>query len=67
MERFEDFNVLLLGAIGAVTSLCFYFLLRTNLEAPVPFHVTPPAQIQPGWKGEILNDLSLKVRFLPYS
>ena len=61
MERLKDFNLLVLGAIGTATLFCFYLLLKKDHDAPVSYNVTPPTQIQPGWKGEILKEPTLKV------
>ena len=63
MENLEDPNIYVLGAIGTVTLLVFYFLFRRDTEAAVDYVVQPPAQTRPGWKGEILEELSLKVFF----
>ena len=60
MEQFDEYSSYVLGAVGAVT-LCFlYLLLRTDAEAPVPYNVTPPEQAQPGWRGEVLQEPTLK-------
>ncbi|KAF2792407.1 aldehyde dehydrogenase-like protein [Melanomma pulvis-pyrius CBS 109.77] len=61
MERLEDYSSYILGVIGILTLALSYFLLRTDPEAAVPYAVTPPAQAQPGWKGEVLAEPSLKV------
>ncbi|ORX93281.1 Aldehyde/histidinol dehydrogenase, partial [Clohesyomyces aquaticus] len=61
MERLEDFNLLVLGAIGTATLFCLYLLLKKDYEAPVSYNVTPPTQIQPGWQGGILEEPTLKV------
>lgn len=61
MQHYEEYNPLLLYAVGLATSYLLYVLLRRDPEAPVPYHVTPPEQIRPGWKGEVLEDLSMKV------
>jgi delta 1-pyrroline-5-carboxylate dehydrogenase len=62
MERFEDYNAYVLGAIGALTLGLFYILLRSDPEAAVAYNVTPPEQSNPGWKGEVLEEPTLKVR-----
>lgn len=62
MERLDDYNAYILGAIGAVTLFIFYILLKKDPEAPVPYNVTPPEQTKPGWKGEVLEEPSQKVR-----
>ncbi|KAK7179239.1 aldehyde dehydrogenase [Paraphaeosphaeria sporulosa] len=61
MERFEDHNPLLLYAVGVVTLYLFYRLFRTDPEAAVTYNVAPPGQVAPGWKGEVLQELSMKV------
>jgi hypothetical protein len=61
MERLEDYNVYILGIVGVVTLGLFYFLLRSDPGAAVPYDVTPPEQSKPGWKGEVLDEPTLKV------
>ncbi|KAF2464915.1 ALDH-like protein [Lindgomyces ingoldianus] len=61
MENLEDLKAYVASAIGLLTLLFFYLVLRKDLEAPVPYDVAPPAQIQPGWRGEVLDEPSLKV------
>ncbi|OAG05014.1 aldehyde dehydrogenase-like protein [Paraphaeosphaeria sporulosa] len=61
MERFEDHNPLLLYAVGVVTLYLFYRLFRIDPEAAVTYNVAPPGQVAPGWKGEVLQELSMKV------
>lgn len=61
MELLDDYNTYVLGTIGALTLAFFYFLLRSDPEAPVTYNVTPPAESQPGWTGEPLEELTLKV------
>ncbi|KAH6618840.1 Aldehyde/histidinol dehydrogenase [Boeremia exigua] len=61
MDGLDEYRTYVLGAVSAAT-LCFlYLLLRTDAEAPVPYHVTPPEQAQPGWKGQVLQEPTLKV------
>lgn len=62
MEHLEGSEAYVLGAVGAATLIVLYLLLRSNPEAPVPYNVTPPEQVKPGWKGEVLETPSLKVR-----
>ena len=38
-----------------------YLLLRSDPEAAVPYAIEAPAQAQPGWKGEVLAQPTLKV------
>jgi delta 1-pyrroline-5-carboxylate dehydrogenase len=61
MERLEDYNAYVVGIVGALTLSVFYLLLRSDPEAAVPYNVTPPQQSMPGWKGEVLEEPSLKV------
>jgi len=61
MERFEDYNTFVLGAIGALTLGLCYILLRSDPEAAVPYNVAPPEPSKPGWKGEVLEEPTLKV------
>lgn len=61
MERLEDHNPLLLYAVGVATLYLFYRLLRTDPEVAIPYHVAPPEQAALGWKGEVLQELSMKV------
>ncbi|KAF2203877.1 ALDH-like protein, partial [Delitschia confertaspora ATCC 74209] len=61
MDRFQALDMYVLSGIGAATVLLFYFLLRTDPEAAVHYHVETPEQAQPGWKGEILEEPSIKV------
>ncbi|KAF2116810.1 Aldehyde/histidinol dehydrogenase [Lophiotrema nucula] len=60
MELELDFNVPILGAVGLVTLLIAYYLFRSSAEAAVPYHVAAPGQVQAGWKGEPLEQPSLK-------
>ena len=64
MESLEAANIYILGAIGTATLLIFYFLFRTDVEAAVEYHVEPPVEARPGWKGEVLEEPSLKVCLL---
>lgn len=61
MDRLGEYNSYVLAAVGALTLTLFYFLFRADPEAAVPYNVTPPEQIRPGWKGEVLEEPSLKV------
>lgn len=61
MKRFEEYNPLLLYAVGVATLSLFYLLFRSDPEAAVPYNVAPPEQVKPGWKGEVLEKLSMKV------
>jgi hypothetical protein len=61
MERLEDYNPLLIYAVGAVTLCLLYYVLGNDPEAAVPYNVAPPEQVKPGWEGEELQELSMKV------
>ena len=61
-EALDEYSTYVLGAVGAATLYFLYLLLRTDYEAPVPYHVPPPEQAQPGWKGQVLQEPTLKVR-----
>ena len=61
MERLEEHNPLLLYAITVATLSILYFLFRTDSEAAVPYNVSSPEQATPGWKGKVLEDLTMKV------
>ncbi|KZM18740.1 Meiotic Sister-Chromatid recombination aldehyde dehydrogenase [Ascochyta rabiei] len=61
MEHVNECSGYALGAVGAVTLCLLYLLLRTDAEAPVPYRVAPPAQAQPGWRGVVLQEPTLKV------
>jgi len=66
MEQLEDYNTYILGAISLAVLFVSYYFLRTDPEASVPYNVAPPAEAQPGWKGEILEEPSLKAEFVPH-
>ncbi|KAF2872896.1 aldehyde dehydrogenase-like protein [Massariosphaeria phaeospora] len=61
MDRVQEYGTYLLGAIGAVSLLLFYSLFRADAQAAVPYEVSPPEQTKLGWKGEVLEEPSLKV------
>jgi hypothetical protein len=61
MQDYEGHNPILLYVVGLVTLSLFYILFRRDPEAAVPYNVTPPEQIKSGWKGEVLDNLSMKV------
>ncbi|KAF2190439.1 aldehyde dehydrogenase [Zopfia rhizophila CBS 207.26] len=61
MDRSEDFNTYVFGGIGVLTLVFFYYVFRKDVETAVSYHVTPPEQAQPDWKGEILESPSLKI------
>lgn len=61
MEHLDEYNKLVLGYVGILTVIVFYVLFRSDPEAAVPYNVTPPNETQPGWKGELLEEPSLKV------
>jgi hypothetical protein len=61
MEHFEDYNTYIAGVLGLLTLGLLYVLLRNDVEAAVLYNVIPPEQSRLGWKGEILEEPSLKV------
>lgn len=61
MDHLEEHRTLVLGAVGAATLFFLYLLLRTDPEAPLQYSVPPPEQAQPGWRGSVLQEPSLKV------
>jgi hypothetical protein len=62
MEHLDEYRTLVFGAVSAATLFFLYLLLRTDAEAPVPYHVASPEQAQPGWRGPVLQEPTLKVR-----
>ncbi|KAJ4339417.1 Meiotic Sister-Chromatid recombination aldehyde dehydrogenase [Ascochyta clinopodiicola] len=60
MEHVNEYSGYVLGAVGAATLYFLYLLLRTDVEAPVPYSIAPPEQAQPGWRGVALQEPSLK-------
>jgi hypothetical protein len=60
----DEHGAYVLAAVGAVTLCTLYLLLRTDVEAPVPYSVEPPEQARSGWKGEVLEQPTLKVSVL---
>ncbi|KAF1358929.1 ALDH-like protein [Lizonia empirigonia] len=65
MEHLDEPRAFVLATVGAVTLWFLYWLLRTDAEAPVPYSVAPPEQAQPGWRGAVLEQPSLKVSGSP--
>lgn len=61
MQYYGEDNPILLYVVGLATLSLFYVLFRRDPEAAVPYNVTPPEEIAPGWKGEVLDNLSMKV------
>lgn len=53
-------------SIGLVLIAFNYTVLNDSAEQPVNFIVPLPEQCKPGWKGEVLEDPSIKV-FSPIS
>lgn len=50
-------------ATAAITTLFFFTWYTFDSEAAVDYSVEPPEQCSPGWKGRVLDEPSLKVRF----
>ena len=53
-------SVLLTGLVVVVAGVVFRWA-QPDAEAAVDYEVPLPAQCQPGWKGEVLENPSLKV------
>jgi hypothetical protein len=64
MDAMDQHGVYIVAAVGAVTVCALYLLLRTDVEAPVPYSIEPPEQARPGWKGDVLDEPTFKVRLL---
>lgn len=64
MDHLDEYSTYVLGVVGAATLYFLYLLLRTDAEAPVPYNVALPEQAQPGWRGQVLQEPTLKVRSL---
>jgi hypothetical protein len=60
MDQLQEVNTVVAGALGALTLIVLYYLYSEK-EAAVPYHVEPPEQTRPGWKGKILDEPSLTV------
>ena len=54
-------TLLLTSVVVAVTGLVI-ILVKPDSEAAVDYDVPLPQQCQPGWKGEVLENPSIKVR-----
>lgn len=48
-------------AAAVLVSGLLFLLLRPDSERAVAFHVPAPPQCRSGWKGEVLEELSVKV------
>ncbi|PVI06687.1 aldehyde dehydrogenase-like protein [Periconia macrospinosa] len=60
MDELPHYNGWLYGSLWLLCILIAY-LVRKDPEAPVPYTVDAPEQIAEGWKGEVLDELTLKV------
>jgi hypothetical protein len=60
MEHLQELHAYAAAAIGAITLILAYLLLRTDPEAAVPYNVAPPEQAREGWEGKVLEEPSLK-------
>lgn len=56
-----DFYTALYGSLWAVALSIIWFFCRADPEAPVKYTVEPPEEAKPGWKGELLEEPTLKV------
>ena len=54
-------HVLATAAILGVISLLFKFLGNSAAESPIAYNVQTPDAAVPGWKGEVLDNPSIKV------
>ncbi|KAF2499567.1 aldehyde dehydrogenase-like protein [Lophium mytilinum] len=61
MDQLQGFELYGAGIVSISAVLLVLYFLRTDLEAPVPYHVSPPKECSPQWKGEILDNPSLKI------
>jgi hypothetical protein len=59
-----DFYTALYGSLWVVVLSVIWIFCRVNPETPAKYAVEPPEQAKPGWKGELLEKPSLKVRLL---
>lgn len=64
MEHIPDelLNIAGLAIVPVALILVIQFFFFTDPEAAVPYDVAVPEQARPGWKGEVLEQPSLKVR-----
>ena len=57
----NDFDVALYSCLWIAALSFIWILCRANPEAPVKYNVEPPEQAEPGWKGDVLEQPTLKV------
>lgn len=57
----NDFSYVLYGSLWVATLAFIWITCRADPEAPVTYTVEPPAQAEPGWKGDVLQEPSIKV------
>ena len=57
----NDFSVVLYGSLWVTALTLIWYFCRADPEAPAKYHVEPPVQAKPGWKGEVLEKPTLKV------
>jgi hypothetical protein len=61
LELKEGLPQLIIIAIVGLCSVYIFARLFTDLEAAVDYHVPEPDQLHPAWKGQVLEEPSLKV------
>ncbi|KAH9864748.1 hypothetical protein IAQ61_008693 [Plenodomus lingam] len=49
----NDFSIALYGSLWVAALAFIWITCRADPEAPVKYDVEPPAQAEPGWKGEV--------------
>lgn len=57
----QNVNHLLGLSSLSVLMIFVVYILKPNCESPVLFQVSVPEQCAPGWKGEVLEDPTIKV------
>ncbi|KAF1962960.1 aldehyde dehydrogenase-like protein [Byssothecium circinans] len=60
LEELPHYNGWVYGSLWAICILIAY-LVRKDREAAVPYIVDAPEQVEPGWKGEEVEETTLKV------
>ena len=64
LEELPHYNGWVYGTLWGLCILIAY-LVRKDPEAAVPYTVDAPEQIEPGWKGEEVEQTTLKVLYRP--
>lgn len=55
--------IILVISTGFVFAVFNYTVLNDSAEQPISFNLPIPEQCNPHWKGEVLEEPSIKVRF----